>query len=204
MKIARCLILSAVAVFMTAPLCASPSYAPFSLSLGLSARGAYGGRAELVFAGGIGASLYGDWRPANWISLGTGLSYTEFPGDKSWQVATWDVGVKLLPFRRGTYGEWYFQGTLGWNLVRHTLDTMTPGSYHVGWGLGYRVFLGSGMALDLCPGYDLYTPFHEASLHSLSVKAGMTWFLGGRNGAEEALKPHDRDHSTGSDRVEKL
>jgi hypothetical protein len=186
MKISHRLILPALAFSLCAPLCASPDYAPFSLSLALSGRGAYGAKAGLAFAGGIGASLYGDWRPVKWISLGTGFSYTEFPGDKSWQVGTWDAGIKLLPFGPGTYGEWYIQGTLGWNVVSHTLDSTTPGYYHAGWGLGYRVFLGPGMALDLCPGYDIYTPFHEASLHTLGVKAGVTWFLGGRN---HSLKP---------------
>jgi hypothetical protein len=191
MRILRFLFLSALVFSLSAPLCASPSYSPFSLNLGLTGRGVWGGEADLAFAGGIGASLYGDWRPVKWVSLGTGLAYTEFPGDKAWQVCTWDVGVKLLPFGAGAYGEWYFHGTLGWNLVRHTLDKMTPGTYHAGWGIGYRVFLGPGMALDLCPGYDLYTPFHEASLHSLGVKVGLTWFLG------------DRNHPSGSRGVDK-
>jgi hypothetical protein len=157
---------------------ASTSYSPFGVNLSLLGRGAFCGTENMAFAGGLGASLYGDWRPVKWISLGTGLSFTGFPGDKAWSVGTWDAGVKLFPFSASRYGEWYFQGLLGWNFLGHNLNSSTPGNYHAGWGIGYLVFLGEGMALDLCPGYDLYTPFHEASLHSLTMRAGLTWLLG--------------------------
>ena len=183
-KIRFMILVSALVFSFSTAANAASDYSPFSLGLGLSGRGAFGSSADMSFAGGIGASLYGDWRPVKWFSIGTCLSYTEFPGDKAWRVATWDFQGRLFPFGPGTYGEWYAQGTLGWNFLGFTIDDETPGAYHAGWGFGYLLFLGENMAMDFSAAYDMYSPFRAATLHSVGAKVGVTWFLGNQNSEE--------------------
>ncbi len=156
------------------------TYSQYSLSLDLTGQGAFGSNANLGFAGGVGASAFGDWRPIEYISFGTGLSFTDFPGAKSWQVASWDVGGRLFPFGAGSNSEWYLQGGMGYNFVSHDLTSSTPGNFHANAMVGYRAFvLGPGMALDLGLKYDFYTPLlYLPPLHDVGVKAGLTWFFG--------------------------
>jgi hypothetical protein len=160
---------------------ASGTYSPYSLSLCATGHGAFTNNDTIPLSAGVGACVFGDWRPIEFLSFGTGFSYSNFPGDNSWQVFSWDLGGRLFPFGSGGAGEWYLQGGIGYNLVSHNLakNGSYPGNYHATVGLGYRVMLGPGMALDLGPKYDFYTPLlHLPNINSFGVKAGITWLLG--------------------------
>jgi hypothetical protein len=128
------------------------------------------------FSGGLGAAAFGDWRPVPFLSLGTGLDFTEHPGG-AWQTSSWSLGGRLFPLPMEKNGEWYLQGTAGLNLITDGLDKRWPGNFHGTAGPGYRLFMGKGTALDLGVQYDFFSPVHSP-LQALGLKAGWTWLFG--------------------------
>ncbi len=161
---------------------AQEEHAPvLGLNLDLTGRGAYAGNGGPSLAGGAGLKAFGDVRPLDFLSIGTGFDFAEYPGNGSWQVLTWNLGVRIFPLsgmeqNKGT--EWYLQGEAGLNLTGSTLEKHWPGTGLVELGMGFRSFvLGPGQALDFGAFYDFYTPFANP-LQAVGIKAGMTWLFG--------------------------
>ncbi len=150
----------------------------FGLSLDLTGQGAFG-NSKMGSSGGVGGALFADWRPIEYISLGVGFNYINFPGSESWQVGPVDLGGRLFPFGSGKDGEGYLQGGLGYNLITQTFNYMTPGYYHMYAGGGYRAFIfGPGMALDLGLQFNYYSRSTTSSpLYDTGVKAGLACFF---------------------------
>lgn len=148
----------------------------FSLSLDLLGDGAFA-KDGPIFSPGVGGSLFADWRPLPYISLGSGFDFTLHSDFGSWQTASWNLGGRLFPLGRGMSGEWYLQGTLGLNLITYGLKHTWPGNFHGIVGPGYRVFLDSGNALDFGTQYDFFSPKNNP-LQAVGVKVGWTWLFG--------------------------
>jgi hypothetical protein len=175
------LFLSALITFACSPAGASESYSRFSLSLDVTGHGAFTDSPTIPLSAGLGACVYGDWRPCGFLSLGTGISYADYPGENDWRVLSWDLGLRLFPSGAGTNSEWYLHGGYGYNLISHNLakNKSYPGNYHASAGVVYRAMLGQDMAMELGPQYDFYTPFLTLpSINSIGLKAGLTWFFG--------------------------
>ena len=152
----------------------------FTLSLDLLGDGALipGGPA---FSPGIGAALFGDWRPLPYLSFGTGFDFA-FHGDEgSWTTASWDMGGRIFPLPATQSGEWYLQGTLGLNTVTDDLQHKWPQNFHGAAGPGYRFFVDSNNALDLGIQYDLFSPM-ATPIQAIGVKVGWTWLFGNAPG----------------------
>lgn len=149
----------------------------FALSLDLTGSGAFSSASGGPgFAGGLGASAFGDWRPLPYVSLGAGFDFAEYPGS-NWQTGSWNLGGRLFPLPADKRGEWYLQGTAGLELVTASLKDFWPGNFHGTAGAGYRLFMGKGNALDLGVEYDFFSPLHKP-LQALALKAGWTWLFG--------------------------
>ena len=165
------------------------NFRPFGLTLDLEGQGAFGADSKLSFAPGAGAAFFADWRPVQLISLGTGFSFNDFSASESFTTASWNLGGRLFPFGSDKKGEWYLQGTLGMNLETATFDHEWPGSFHGTAGVGYRMAMGEGNALDLGAQYDLYSPL-KVPMSAVGVKVGWTWLFGPQMVMEnDAVKP---------------
>ncbi len=150
----------------------------FSLTLDVTGHGAFGS-SNMGSTGGFGGLLFADFRPIEYISLGVGINYIDFPGSKTWQVGPVDLGGRLFPFGTGRDGEGYLMGGLGFNLVTQSLSYMTPGNYHMFAGGGYRAFVfGPTMGLDLGLQLNYYSRTATSSpLYDMGVKAGLAWMF---------------------------
>ena len=149
----------------------------FSLTLDLTGLGVFSSASGGPgFAGGIGASAFGDWRPLPYLSLGTGLDFADYPGS-NWQTSSWNLGGRIFPLPADQRGEWYLQGTAGLDLLTASLQNRWPGNFHGTAGVGYRMFMGKGTALDLGVQYHFFSPIHTP-LQAVGLKAGWTWFFG--------------------------
>jgi hypothetical protein len=157
----------------------------FSVSLDILGNGAFAKKGP-SFSPGFGGSLFGDWRPLPYLSLGTGFDFTHHSDFGSWQTASWDLGGRIFPLGTDKSGEWYLQGSLGLNLDTRTLKKEWPGDFHGAVGIGYRAFVNSGNALDFGAQYDLYSPMGNP-LQDLGVKVGWT-LLFGKNPGEPEVK----------------
>lgn len=158
------------------------TFSPYSLTLDLNGQGAFGSTSNISFTGGVGGSLFGDWRLIEYLSIGTGFSFADYPGTKSWQAASWDVGGKVFPMGAGKSGELYIKGAIGYDLIQNTLNSTTPGNFHGNAEVGYSAFvLGPGMALDMGLKYDIYTPLlYLPPVHDVGIKVGVTWYFGSK------------------------
>ena len=163
-----------------APLCARAFDADdeqqFSISLDLLGNGASapGGPS---FSPGVGAQIFGDWRPLPYLSFGSGFSYSLHGDYGGWQLASFDLGGRIFPLGTGKGGEWYLQGTGGFEFLNQTLLNKWPGHLHGTAGVGYRAFVNSGNALDMGVQYDLFSPVSKP-LQSIGVKVGWTFLIG--------------------------
>ncbi len=148
----------------------------FSVCLDLVGDGAFA-KGGPAFSPGAGGSLFGDWRPLPYLSIGTGFDFTLHSDFGSWQTASWDLGGRIFPLGTGKGGEGYLQGTLGLNLATYGLEHTWPGNFHGTLGPGYRVFLDPGNAFDLGAQYDFFSP-RSKPLQAVGVKVGWTWLFG--------------------------
>lgn len=148
----------------------------WSVNLDVLGLGAFAPNGGPALDGGLGAAAFGDWRPVPFLSLGTGLDFTGYPGG-GWVSSSWSLGGRLFPLPMEKGGEWYLQGTAGLNLATYTLKSRWPGSFHGTFGAGYRLFQGPSNALDLGAQYDFFSPVHEP-LQALGIKLGWTWLFG--------------------------
>ncbi len=170
------------------------AYSPFSLTLDLTGQEGFGNNSYLNFKGGVGGSLFGDWRPAEFYSLGVGVDFLDYPGNINWKVVPVDLGGRVFPFGWKKSGEGYIQGGMGYNFLNHSASTPSPGDYHLYLGLGYRFYAGGpDMALDLGAQCNYYSRLTNLPpLYDAMVKAGLTLFFGqkkpagmpGRNAAK--------------------
>jgi hypothetical protein len=153
------------------------TFRPYGLTLDLEGQGAFGASSRLGFAPGAGAAFFADWRPVQLLSLGTGFTVNDYFASESFSTASWNLGGRLFPFPSDKRGEWYLQGTLGMNLETVTFDHEWPGGLHAMAGVGYRMAMNSGNALDLGIQYDFYSPI-KTPMSAIGFKAGWTWLFG--------------------------
>jgi hypothetical protein len=163
----------------------------FTLSLDLQGLGAFASGGPSGSSLGVGGSFFADWRPLPFLSLGTGMDYTSYSSAGGWQTSSWNLGGRIFPAPSDKDGELYLQGTWGLNLITGSLMKTWPGSFHGSAGIGYRVFMDKGNALDLGGQYDFYSP-RKNPLTAIGVKIGWTFLFGGDptiNREASAAKP---------------
>lgn len=149
----------------------------FSLSLDLLGQAAFAAGGPSGSSLGVGGSFFADWRPLPYLSLGTGMDFTDYSSSGGWQTSSWNLGGRIFPAASEKDGELYLQGTAGLDVITKSLEKKWPGSFHGSAGVGYRAFMGSGNALDFGVQYDLFSPISKP-LSDVGIKVGWTFLFG--------------------------
>lgn len=130
---------------------------------------------------GLGGTLFLEFQPVDFFSLGGALNFTPYFGvaqaaaDPSFSAYA-DGVVRILPLgMRGKFSP-YLLGTFGWNPNSVLNLSGWNGNYHAQAGLGFYWFADAQSAMDLGFTYNVFSP-ETNLLKAASAHVGLAFFV---------------------------